>query len=224
MKAIIFDMDGVIVDTEIIDYDLQIKYLKENNPNIKNKDYKYFSELVGLSYKKLFRKMSEFLNHSKSIETIEKEYTELEEKAHNNLFYKNLLRYDVIKILDWAKSCNIKLAVVSSSTKIRIINVLKACDILKYFDLIVSGEDFEESKPNPDIYLTALKKLQKNSEDVVVIEDSYYGIEASKNAFITTIAYKEKRLGIKQSHADYIFNNMTEILTFLKSNNSILDC
>lgn len=224
MKAIIFDMDGVIVDTEIIDYDLQIKYLKENNPNIKNKDYKYFSELVGLSYKKLFRKMSEFLNHSKSIETIEKEYTELEEKAHNNLFYKNLLRYDVIKILDWAKSCNIKLAVVSSSTKIRIINVLKACDILKYFDLIVSGEDFEESKPNPDIYLTVLKKLQKNSEDVVVIEDSYYGIEASKNAFITTIAYKEKRLGIKQSHADYIFNNMTEILTFLKSNNSILDC
>ncbi|MBH9579831.1 HAD family hydrolase [Staphylococcus felis] len=217
MRAIIFDMDGVIVDTEIIDYDLQIKYLKSKNSKLESKDYSYFSELIGLSYTNLFSKMAEFLNHTETIKSIEKEYSELEEKHHAQISYKSLFREDIVHLLRWSKSKNVKLAVVSSSTKKRIINVLEECEILGYFDLIISGEDFTESKPNPEIYLTALKCLGLKSSEVIVIEDSYYGIEASKNALIKTIAYKEQRMPVNQSRADFIFDNMNDILSFLKN-------
>lgn len=216
MQAIIFDMDVVIVDTEIIDYDLQIKYLKSKNPKLKSKDYHYFSELIGLSYNRLFSKLAEFLDYNETIESIKREYIELEERHHTEISYKNLLRKEIINLLEWSKSQNIKVVVVSSSTKKRIRNVLRDCGILDYFDLIVSGEDFSESKPNPDIYITALDYLGLESSEVVVIEDSYYGIEASKNASIKTIAYKEDRMPIDQNRADHIFNDMSSILSFFK--------
>ncbi len=216
LQAIIFDMDGVIVDTEIIDYDLQINYLKSKKPELKSKDYSYFSELVGLSYNRLFSKMAEYLDYTEPIESIKKEYTELEEKHHNEISYKNLFRKEMINLLEWAKSHNIKLAVVSSSTKKRIRNVLNECEILDYFDLVVSGEDFSESKPNPEIYITALNYLKLESSEVIVIEDSHYGIEASKNAFIKTIAYKEERMPVNQNRADYILKDMSRILSFIK--------
>ncbi|WP_181897459.1 HAD family hydrolase, partial [Staphylococcus felis] len=88
---------------------------------------------------------------------------------------------------------------------------------LGYFDLIISGEDFTESKPYPEIYLTALKCLGLKSSEVIVIEDSHYGIEASKNALIKTIVYKEQRMSVNQSRSDFIFDNMNYIVSFLKN-------
>ena len=71
---------------------------------------------------------------------------------------------------------------------------LERCDIKKYFDVIVSGENFVESKPNPSIYLTTLHKLELQAEQCIAIEDSYSGIESSTSAGIATIGYYDSRL------------------------------
>ncbi len=58
--------------------------------------------------------------------------------------------------------------------------------------------------------------MKLESSEVIVIEDSHYGIEASKNAFIKTIAYKEERMPVNQNRADYILKDMSSILSFIK--------
>jgi len=77
--------------------------------------------------------------------------------------------------------------------------VLSQCVLENYFEVILSGEMFDQSKPNPDIYLTAAKKLGFNPEECLVVEDSIYGITAAKLAGMYTVALEESRFGIDQS-------------------------
>ena len=72
------------------------------------------------------------------------------------------------------------MAVASSSHLAQIQNILTQCDIIQYFDLIVSGEQFERSKPDPTIYRHTLEKLGAQAKNAVAIEDSFFGIQAAK--------------------------------------------
>lgn len=101
--------------------------------------------------------------------------------------YRELFREDIIKILDFSVENGIKLALASSSKYKHIIEILESCGIRGYFDVIVSGENFMESKPNPEIYRATLNELSVQAEQCIAIEDSYSGIEASTSAGIATI-------------------------------------
>lgn len=96
-----------------------------------------------------------------------------------------------------------KIGLASSSTKETISKVLDTIELKSYFDVIVSGEDFVESKPNPEIYHDTLKKLGLNQQNCIVIEDSTVGIQAAKNAGLFVIAKEDKRFNFDQSKADF---------------------
>ena len=108
------------------------------------------------------------------------------------------------------------MAIASSSHLAQIQNILTQCDIIQYFDLIVSGEQFERSKPDPTIYRHPLEKLGAQAKNAVAIEDSFFGIQAAKAAGISVIAYEEKRMHIDQSNADYCGKNMNDILAIIR--------
>ena len=93
---------------------------------------------------------------------------------------------------------------------------LNSCEIDEFFDIILSGEMFERSKPNPEIYLKCLKMSGLNSDDVLVIEDSKYGIEAANNANLKVLAIKDKKFGIDQSEAFAIIDSFSDLLNYLK--------
>lgn len=216
LKAIIFDMDGVIVDTEFEDFRIQQAFIMKENPAL-NQETTNFEELIGQSYDMLYKTLRTFIGNNDSLKEIKARFEEYNEVAYRAIDYQQLFRKEILSILNWSKENGIRLAVASSSTYEHIIEVLATCGIQDSFDVIYSGEFVKESKPNPEIYLNTLKKLNVASNQAVAIEDSFYGISAAKAAGIPTIAYKETRAAIDQSAADYIAEDMTAVFEIVQS-------
>ena len=194
LKAIVFDMDGVIVDTEYVDFQLQSELVKKIAKKPERLTHADFSRLVGRSYENLLEAIKAISQTDLSLVGIEQRLNEIAEQKYFQLDYRPLFREKIVDILDYAKEQGIKLAVASSSREEHILEVLRACGIRDYFDVIVSGENFSESKPNPAIYQAALRSLNVAANQAVAIEDSSYGILAAKSANLTVIAYEETRM------------------------------
>ena len=216
LKAIIFDMDGVIVDTEFEDFRIQQAFIMKENPTL-NQENTNFEELIGQSYDMLYKTLRTFIGSNDSLKEIKARFEEYNEVAYRAIDYQQLFRKEILSILNWSKENDIRLAVASSSTYEHIIEVLATSGIQDSFDVIYSVDFVKESKPNPEIYLNTLKKLNVASNQAVAIEDSFYGISAAKAAGIPTIAYKETRAAIDQSAADYIAEDMTAVFEIVQS-------
>lgn len=216
LQAIIFDMDGVIVDTEYLEFSLQrqfIENLKEHDRPITLAEQ---SEVVGKCLTEIPVVIKKLAESSLPIKEIRSRYYAFFHEIFSNVDFKTIFRLDIQKILQFAKQNQIKLAVASSSEIAHIKNILTVCGIIDEFDLIVSGEQFEHSKPDPTIYRHTCEKLGVKPENAVAIEDSYYGMLSAKNAGLTVIGYEEKRMLIDQSLADYMGKDMVEILGVLQ--------
>ena len=173
--------------------------------------------LIGTNMEGTYNLLYEMLNRKYTISEIEEENRKY--FLEHPIYYKAILKPFVKEILVFLKEHKIKTAVCSSSPKKTIEKALKDCEILEYFDFIVSSDEVKKSKPNPDVYLKACEILQVSNEDAFVIEDSTRGIEAGKNANIKVIAIKDKFFGQDQTKADYIFEDLGEVLEFLKEMN-----
>ena len=209
MKAVIFDMDGVIIDSEIVYIDFFKKVLKDFDVEISKEDL--FS-LAGLSQ----QKTDEFLEsklHRKPEEVygLMKNYIE-----GDKIDYSSLVMDGFYPLLKELKRKNFKLALASSSPKNTIDTVLKELDIKDEFYVIISGEDFQESKPNPEIYIKTCEILGVRPQDAIAIEDSDYGIESANSAGLTVIARREDRFNFKQNKADFIVDNLQDIKLILE--------
>lgn len=131
-------------------------------------------------------------------------------RDHRALLFPNL-----VELLQTLRGYGLKLAVASSARMEGILEVVEACEIADYFDVLLSGRDLQESKPNPEIYLLTLKKLGVEASEAYVIEDSPNGITAAKRAGITTIARRETRFPLDQSQADYFVDDLLEVLDII---------
>ena len=211
MKAVLFDMDGVLIDSEMF-------YMKGTYDWISKRGFKGKLEdtfrLIGTNMEGTYNLLYEMLNKKYTISEIEEENRKY--FLEHPIDYKAILKPYVKEILVFLKEHKIKTAVCSSSPKKTIEKALKDCEILEYFGFIVSSDEVKKSKPNPDVYLKACEFLKVSKEDAFVIEDSTRGIEAGKNANIKVIAIKDKFFGQDQAKADYIFEDLGEVLKFLK--------
>ena len=129
--------------------------------------------------------------------------------------YRDYLFPGVPDLLDHLKSQGYTLALASSSKKKAIHRMLKENQIECYFNIIVSGEDFKESKPNPEIYHDTRAKLQFVPEECLIVEDSSYGIQAGKAAGMEVVAIKDTRFSFDQSAADYFIDKTTDLINLL---------
>lgn len=94
--------------------------------------------------------------------------------------------------------------------------VTNQCGIAQYFDCMVSGYDFKESKPDPAIYLETLRRLGLKPDEVIAIEDSTYGIQACINANIRVIAKEDHRYNFNQGLADVIASDILEAYNIIE--------
>lgn len=192
-------MDGVIIDSEPV-------YIRKQEIFMAIKNYKYdkslLIELVGKTRKDAFKLLS---NHIVNFYNDEVTYLEdyKEFWIDFDVNYKRIENEGIRALIQYLKSKNMKIGLASSSTKETISKVLDTIELKSYFDVIVSGEDFVESKPNPEIYHDTLKKLGLNQQNCIVIEDSTVGIQAAKNAGLFVIAKEDKRFNFDQSKADF---------------------
>ena len=208
IKAVIFDMDGVIMDSEPIHYKIEKAILKNNfNEPFEFKDHARF---VGQTTQDLWRTICKERNLSQGFEIL---------SLLDNADYMQELKSGdiqpvpgVIGLIEKLHENGIPMIVASSAIRQNIEVVLDRFEITKYFQGYVSGQDVVLTKPNPDIFLKAAEKLNIAPDKCLVIEDAKHGIEAAKAADMFCIGYRNKNSGDQDlSKADMIVDEINEI-------------
>ncbi len=207
--AFIFDMDGVLVDSEPHHIILEKRLFNDLGIDISDEEH--------LSYmgKPADRLWSE-IKQNKGLKNSLKELTEKHREAAGRYFeefYKMEPEEGLVDLLEELKRKNLPLAVASSSTKNIIDVILQKTGLKPYFDVVVSAEDVEKGKPAPDIFLRAAELLGVKPEKCVVIEDSQNGIKAAKASGMFCVAYtgttgEEADTG----NADMVVNNFKKLI------------
>jgi putative hydrolase of the HAD superfamily len=177
IKAVIFDFDGLIIDTETIWYECFKEVMgSEYQHDLDIKDY---STCIGTSNRVLY----DFLKAS--VPDLEEEkIRELTNSVYKKKSIKPVLRHGVISYLKAAKKRGLKIGLASSSIREWVVGYLKTLDIVDYFDTIVSREDVENVKPDPALYVKALSNLGVTGKESIAFEDSLHGSHAAIGAGI----------------------------------------
>ena len=181
-KSIVFDMDGIIFDSE----QLVLKTWKiyANEYNLKNIEESFLS-CVGTTRESTRKRMHEIYGE-------DFKYDEFREKA-SALFHKTAaekglpVKKGAKELLEYLRKENYKIGLASSTRLMIVEQELKQAGLFDYFDVVIGGDLLKKSKPEPDIYLMACEKLNVNPEDTYAVEDSYNGIKSAYSAGMKAI-------------------------------------
>lgn len=207
IKSVIFDMDGVLIDSEYcyLQYDLQ--FARAKNPAV-TIDQLY--GMVGASKEPAWRIMAQAINNGQTWQELRSEYRSSID-VYSQVDYRAIFRPEVIPVLKSLQSHNYSIALASSTQMDIIKRVLNENQIMDYFQVIVTGDQFKQSKPNPEIYHYTASRLNTPENQCLVIEDSTLGITAARRAGMTVAALIDDRFGFDRSLADYEIASLTEI-------------
>ena len=206
IKAVIFDLDGLLIDSEIISYKIYKEILHQFGHNFTIEEY-----TQNYSGKTEVKNVTNLINTYSLPWTIEKGLDNVY-KIENRFIAQGVdLKYGAKELLSYLKNNNFKIAIASSSTRDRALTILKQHNIVEYFDDFVFGNEVEKGKPNPDIFLKACDKLSEKPEKCLVLEDSEAGIQSAYSANIPVICIPD----MKVPNDSYL--NMTkEVLSSLE--------
>ena len=179
IKNIIFDFDGVLVDSEILVAKAFTKYMKNFDIEI---DEKEFANFAG----KKTVQVIDILSQKYSIKDQEKFFTEIMDIA-SNIYKKELTTVE--GAYEFLKNTKLNLFIGSNSMKDRIIDGLQRVELNKYFkpEQVYSFDLVENPKPAPDIYLKAIEDNNLNKNQTIIIEDSVVGVQAGVSAGVKVI-------------------------------------
>lgn len=217
IRGIIFDFDGVIVDTEIVSYRIYKKILSDFGHDFTKYDYAY-----NFSGKTEEKNVNNLIDQYKLPLSFD-ECFDLVISTEKSMLAKGVdLKAGVNELLTYLSDNNIKMVVASSSTRERAINILEKHDIKHYFEGFVFAEDISKSKPNPEIFIKANELLGFDKEECLVIEDSENGILAGYSAGIPVICVPDMKIP-KDEYLDrtkYVVNSLEDIIKIIDKINS----
>lgn len=186
VKAVIFDLDGTIVDSMWIWEQIDIDFLGKRGIELPEDLQK---AIEGMSFTETAIYFKNRFNLKESIEEIKEEWNAM---AYD--FYKNRvpLKKGVKEFIEYLKEKGIKLGIGTSNSRELATEVLKTHDILHYFDTIRTSCEVEKGKPHPDVFLKVAEDLKVNPEDCLVFEDTYAGVLAAKRAGMKVFAVADE--------------------------------
>ena len=196
IKAIIFDMDGVIFDSETMYINDLIRFFKQHDIEIQVSDC---IPLIGIDSKLYYEQAYTMWNNKTDFITFKNMLQEYFRSFDCD--YKAVVRPQIYSVLE-SLSERYKIALASSSSLNTINTALDQVELRKYFTFIVTGEQFKE--------------LNVNKDEAIIIEDSPKGILAANRAGIKVLALKDDKFGLDQSQADIIINELNDIIKLIE--------
>jgi len=206
LKAVIFDMDGVLVDSTSAVWTSFGAILKNEGVHFSDEYIKH--HLATSLRDNLISWKKEF--GIKDYDLME--FSKASGKIQFELLKHQKININLLNLLKELKKYNIPCAVATSSMRWRAEQILDLLKIRDFFTVVVTAEDVKNHKPAPDVFLEAARQLNINPENCVVFEDASNGIDAAKSAGTKTIGIITKyNLAEELSHANLVINDFSQI-------------
>jgi HAD superfamily hydrolase (TIGR01509 family) len=208
IQTVIFDMDGVIVDTEPVHHYAYLQHFKALKIDVSPELYASFT---GNSTKNIYEKLKAQFDLPQNVQDL----VEIKRLLFNEAFDSKEDLYILDGVLDLIQDLHqngMQLVLGSSSAKVTIDRIFKRFDLHQYFSHIVSGEDFPQSKPHPAIFQFAAQVSNTEVKHCIVIEDSTNGVLAANAAGIYCVGYDSVNSKMQDySTANKVISHFSEL-------------
>ncbi|MCI8946034.1 MAG: HAD family phosphatase [Lachnospiraceae bacterium] len=208
-EAVIFDMDGSLVDSMWVWKDIDIEYLGRFGLDIPD-DLQ--QEIEGMSFTETARYFRDRFGLDRSVEQIRADWNEM---AWDKYRSRVMLKPGAREFLDYCRSQGIKLGIATSNSREIVDMVMEARGVADYFSCITTACEAKKGKPAPDVYLLTAQQLSVDPKNCLVFEDIVFGIQAGKAAGMEVCAvddaYSAYQEAEKRSLADYYIKDFREI-------------
>ncbi|MDU1277290.1 MAG: HAD family phosphatase [Clostridium sp.] len=213
LKLVIFDMDGLIFDTERLSYESWKEAAKKFNIDF---DLNLLYKLLGTNHESVRNTLHNEFENKINVDNYIME--------RNNIYLSKIVNGEVEKkkgieeLLKYLTDKNIKKAVATSSNREIAYKLLKDAGIYDYYDYILCGDEVKKSKPNPEVFLRVAEKLDIPANQCMVLEDSEAGTIAASRARMTPVIIPDlknpsediEKLAFKK------LNNLEEVINLIE--------
>jgi len=216
LKAIIFDFDGVIADTEHLHLKaFQLTFIEKG---IELSDEDYFANYLAYDDKTLFRELLQDRNFEHDEELIS-DFINRKSEHFENVLKGNILVLEGVPEFISRISGKYPLAIGSGALRSEIIEILESVGLREHFEIIVSADEVINCKPDPEVFIEALRRLNNldsvsetiSPHECLVIEDSTSGIQAAHSAGMKCLAITNSYTAEKLSEAELIIESLKAI-------------
>jgi HAD superfamily hydrolase (TIGR01509 family) len=181
IRAVVFDLDGLLVDTETVIRDAMMSAAANLGGELPER---VFLQMVGLPSPAGDQLAK---NHFGPDFPIEAFYAAVDARAHAIFDAEDLLKAGVVELIDHLEAEGLPRAIATSSSHRHVERVLGKSGLVARFDAVVARGDYERGKPSPDPYLAAARRLDVAPEDCLALEDSHNGVRAAHAAGMMTV-------------------------------------
>ncbi|MDK2807498.1 MAG: hypothetical protein PWP24_229 [Clostridiales bacterium] len=214
IEAVVFDMDGLLIDSEYITF---LAYQKVSKDKGITFDMDFYRTLLGRNADTVKKRLETYMGTRELAEETMETVLQIVEKRIETQGIP--LKRGAAELIAYLKGQGIKMAVATSSNRSRATVALTKCAILQYFDVVVCGNEVTKSKPDPEIFLTAIKRLGTDSVHTIVLEDSENGIIGAHAGGIPCIHVPDLQEPSKiiKDRADYVAKDLLEVKAYMAS-------
>lgn len=213
-KAVIFDMDGLMIDSERVTYNEYVKKLAQ----LGHHDFteELYRNCLGKNKQGICQV---FIDHYGQDFPMTEVWDDVHVWIDESLRQYVPKKKGLVELLEYLKANNYKTIVATSSGRARVDEILKNAELTKYFDDTICGDEVTHGKPHPEIFLTACQKLDVKPEEALVLEDSEAGILAAYDGRIDVICVPDMKYPEPQfvEKVTKIVDSLDEVIDYLKA-------